>query len=156
VRPGRRLVVCRYARLLRLAAALAAIAGGTAIAAAEDAVGTIAVTVLGVPSTEGVIRYAVFADRTTFDSHVPPPEFEGDCPIEVYRCAFSVAGLLYGEYAVMVYHDKNRNREYDWSIFDRERVGVSNYEERLWSAPNYDRAKFQHRAARTAIEIRLY
>jgi len=127
-----------------------------AASAAEDATGTLAVAVVGVPSDEGIVRLGVYDSRSAFDARSTRPEFEVDCPIAANRCDFVFRDLRHGEYAVMAYHDKNMNREYDWGIFDRERVGVSNYGHRLWSSPDYDQAKFLHREARTTIEIRLY
>jgi hypothetical protein len=56
----------------------------------------------------------------------------------------------------MVYHDENANGEYDWGVFDRERSGVSNYSARLWSAPDFHKAKFAHDGARTVVEVRVY
>ena len=123
---------------------------------AQDGAGTLAVSVVGLPSSQGVVRFAVFEGQQTFDARTPRSEFEGDCLIVENRCEFSLPNLPYGEYAVMVYHDVNMDKEYNWGLFDRELVGVSNYTSRLWSSPDYDQAKFPHRAVRTAIEIRVY
>jgi uncharacterized protein (DUF2141 family) len=116
----------------------------------------LAVSVVGVPSNVGIVRFAVFDSQATFDARTPRPEFEGDCPIVANRCEFSLPNVPHGDYAVMVYHDENQNGEYDWGVFEREQVGVSNYTSRLWSSPDYVKAKFPHRGARTAIEIRVY
>jgi uncharacterized protein (DUF2141 family) len=124
--------------------------------AAQEGTGALAVSIVGVPSDEGIVRIGIYDSREAFDLRSTRPEFEVDCPIAGNRCDFVIRDVRHGEYAVMAYHDKNKNREYDWGIFDRERVGVSNYGHRLWSSPDYDLARFPHREARTAIEIRLY
>jgi uncharacterized protein (DUF2141 family) len=125
-------------------------------AAAEDATGVLVVSIVGIPSGEGVVRFGIYGGRAAFDARLTRPELEGDCPIAGNRCDFTIPDLRHGEYAVMAYHDKNMNGDYDWGIFDRERVGVSNYGRRLWMSPDYDQARFVHNDARTAIEIRLY
>lgn len=127
-----------------------------AAAAAQDTVGTLAVSVLGVPSNRGVVRFAVYGDQSAFDARSTRPELEGDCPIVENRCEFALPNVPNGEYAVMVYHDENMNGEYDWGLFERERVGVSNYTSRLWSSPDYVTARFPHRGPRTVVEIRVY
>ena len=145
-------------KLSRIGAALIFAVSGFLVpaAAAQDGTGALEVSILGVPSDEGIVKVGIYDSRAAFDARSTRPEFEVDCWIARDRCEFVIPDLRHGEYAILAYHDKNLNGEYDWGIFDRERVGGSNYGHRLWSSPDYDRAKFPHRQTRTAIEIRLY
>lgn len=55
----------------------------------------------------------------------------------------SVGPVMPGEYAVLVYHDRNANgrMDYDWLGRPREGYGVSGGARRVWRSPRYEEAK---------------
>jgi uncharacterized protein (DUF2141 family) len=124
--------------------------------AAQEPVGDLVVRVVGLPSEFGAVRYGVYDNEAAFDTRSTRIPFKGACRISGDRCEFIIQKAPFGHYAVMVYHDENSNEEYDWGLFDRERSGVSNYAARLWSSPDFHKAKFSHDRERTVVEVRVY
>jgi uncharacterized protein (DUF2141 family) len=61
-----------------------------------------------------------------------------------------------GTYAFAVYHDANSNGKWDHNLLGRvEGFGFSNNPYTLFSAPPFDRVKFEARGAVTTLHVRL-
>ena len=117
--------------------------------------GTIVLRVEGLPSDNGVVRYGLHASKASFDAAIKAGRGgrEGSCEIlnGVSDCV--IDSVPYGTYAILVGHDENRDGQI--SPF-RESSGASNYTERLWWYPSFDKAKFEHRSGRTVVIVRVF
>jgi uncharacterized protein (DUF2141 family) len=133
----------------------AGVIGAFSAAAAESA-GDLVVQVVGLPSNQGAVRYGIYDNEKAFDARSTRIPFKGVCAIVDNRCEFTIPKVPFGHYAVMAYHDENSNEAYDWGLLDRERAGVSNYAARLWSSPEFHKAKVSHDRQRTVVEVRVY
>lgn len=61
-----------------------------------------------------------------------------------------------GTYAFAVYHDANSNGKWDHNLLGQiEGFGFSNNPRTMFSAPPYDRVKFEARGAVTTLHVRL-
>ncbi|MGB0930576.1 MAG: DUF2141 domain-containing protein [Chitinophagales bacterium] len=100
------------------------------------------IEVTNVQSHVGVILIAIYDSEETFLNEplqykVIPIAAEAELPISV-QTVFE--GLKAGQYAVSVYHDKNKNWELDrnWIGIPKEMFGFSNNAKAKFSPPTFD------------------
>jgi uncharacterized protein (DUF2141 family) len=119
--------------------------------------GEIVVRVVGLASDKGIVRYGLYDSAQAFKKGVGSAKMKGKCfPIKEHKCEFKIPEVPYGGYAIMVFHDENQNGKFDWSFISRERAGASNYTERLWRHPDFEKAKFDHAEQETILEICVF
>jgi uncharacterized protein (DUF2141 family) len=124
---------------------------------ATQETGGIVVRVVGLASDKGDVKFGLYDNVKAFRKGAGYSISQGKCyPIKDRQCEFTIADVPYGVYAIMVYHDENQNGKFDWSLFSREKAGASNYTEKLWSHPDFDKAKFTHTKQKTSLEIHVF
>jgi uncharacterized protein (DUF2141 family) len=114
------------------------------------------VTVTGLSSARGDVHFAVYAKP----EHFPGREgrvAKGATEATAEGASMIFPGLAPGTYAVAVYHDENRNNEFDQAIFGipLEDYGFSNGATVFFGPPDFAEAAFTLNAGGTAITIRL-
>ena len=114
------------------------------------------IEVSGVKSTKGVVQYAVFDSPRHFPSRIGRVA-KGEVPASSPKTEIVVKGLRPGTYAVAIFHDENRNDDFDQGIFGipLEDYGFSNNVMGFFSAPDFDDAKFAVSGLHTTISIKI-
>jgi len=122
--------------------------------APADTDGELRVEIIGLKSTEGLIRVALFDSEKAF---LHSPVKAGIVPIEQSRGHWQVKGLLPGTYALAVYHDRNSNGNLDSNMLGipLEPYGFSNNARGVLGPPSFGEACFQVAGPNTRIEVRL-
>jgi len=112
------------------------------------------VEIIGLKSTEGQIRVALFDSEKAF---LHSPVKAGIVPIEQSRGHWQVQGLPPGAYALAVYHDRNSNGKLDSNMLGipLEPYGFSNNARGVLGPPSFGDARFQVAGSNTRIEVRL-
>lgn len=118
---------------------LLATAGGWADV---DGTGTLVVTVEGLESDEGDLRFVLFASRKDFLKRPVSAEI---VEINDQQGTWTVEDLPYGTYAVLVHHDMNTNgkMERHWYGKPKEPTGTSNDPPARMGPPLWKKAKFE-------------
>ena len=119
---------------------------GTAPVFADDLkatdTGTLTVEFTGLKSDEGSLVFAMWSgpENWLLDGAIR----EGSVAIENGRSQLELSGLLYGEYAISVFHDRNANGKLDTGMFriPKEPIGTSNDAKARFGPPKYDDARF--------------
>jgi uncharacterized protein (DUF2141 family) len=144
---------------------LAGLCCGTVQAKSEGSAGAkgdVMVSVQGLGSTEGVVRWAVFASPEAFSQamhgEVNTSVRAGTSPPREGDLRFEIRGLEYGDYALMLFHDENMNDKVDKRALGlpKERVGVSNYSSRPMRKPVWSKARFSHNQPQTQLTIKTF
>jgi len=114
------------------------------------------IRVSGLESGRGVVRYGLYNSAKNFPA-TKGQILKGDVPAAVAGVTIVINSLKPGFYAVAVFHDENRNDEFDQGIFGipLENYGFSNNARGFFSAPSFDAAKFEVRGQKTEIKIEL-
>jgi uncharacterized protein (DUF2141 family) len=127
--------------------------------AAVQSAGDLTVRVVGLKSNKGKVRYGLFHNERAFKKGGGHTLKNGTCEIQnhggKFRCDITIPQLPHGVYAVMLGHDENNDGEIG-KLFPREPAGVSNYHEKLWWYPKFEKAKFIHNKENTFLEISVY
>lgn len=118
------------------------------------AVGELRVDILGVKSTDGQLRMALFDSEKAF---LHSPVRTGSVGIEQSQGHWEVNGLPLGFYAVAVYHDRNGNGKLDSNMLGipMEPYGFSNDARGILGPPSFAAARFQISAPSTRVEVRV-
>ena len=121
--------------------------------------GDIIVSVNGLRNTNGVVRWAIYPHEKAFSDAVngrgDNPAQGGKFRPQVGLSRFTIRGLPYGDYGLLMYHDENENNKMDKRALKlpKERVGISNYNSLPLRRPVWRRARFGHNQARTQVTI---
>jgi uncharacterized protein (DUF2141 family) len=118
------------------------------------AAGELRVDILGVKSTDGQIRVALFDSEKTF---LHSPVRSGSVGIEQSQGHWQVNGLPPGFYALAVYHDRNGNGKLDSNMLGipLEPYGFSNDARGILGPPSFAAARFQISGPSMRVEVRL-
>jgi uncharacterized protein (DUF2141 family) len=118
------------------------------------AVGELRVDILGVKSTDGQLRVALFDSEKAF---LHSPVRTGSVGIEQSQGHWQVNGLPSGFYALAVYHDRNGNGKLDNNMLGIpvEPYGFSNDARGILGPPSFTAARFQISGPSTRVEVRL-
>jgi uncharacterized protein (DUF2141 family) len=142
---------------------LAGLCCGTAGAArAGTGTGDIVVSIQGLGSTRGIVRWALYPSEEAFSNAVHDegnaPVRSGTCRPREELCRFTIRRLPYGDYALLLFHDENGNNKVDKRFLGlpKERAGISNYTSRPSRKPVWRRARFTHDHARSPLTIRTF
>ncbi|HWC03298.1 MAG TPA: DUF2141 domain-containing protein [Methylomirabilota bacterium] len=117
--------------------------------------GEIQVRVVGLRSDDGELRWGLYNRKETFATK-DGPIAKGARPIRNGQCAFAIADVPYGTYAIIVGHDVNRDGKISQNPFSSELKGMTNHSGKILSFPDFDQAKFRLDRAHLAVEIRVY
>jgi uncharacterized protein (DUF2141 family) len=123
---------------------------------AEPATGELVVEVLGLPSSDGMVRFALFDSVETYKKRKGAVR-KADLPIENQTCEWRIKDLPYGEYALMLYHDENGNNKMDKNFvgIPKEGYGFSNNAKPRLSAPGHERVKFEINGKQKTLQVQL-
>lgn len=118
--------------------------------------GTLTVNVLGLPSSQGTVRFGLYHSKESYNARKGALRV-ADLIVSNKQCIWTITDLPYGEYAVMLYHDENDNHKIDKNFLGipKEGFGFSNDAEPGFGAPYYSESKFNFNQAQQSIEINL-
>lgn len=118
----------------------------------DDATGTLTVHALGLTSNEGNLRFVLFASKKDFLKHPIRAEV---IEIDDQQGAWTVEGLPYGTYAVLVHHDVDASgkMERHWYGKPKEPTGASNDAPARFGPPRFEDAKFRFESASLTLTI---
>lgn len=109
-----------------------------------DGRGDLIVRVTAIDSDSGRIAIALFNSEASYKSRENPFR-EGRLAISNREAVWRVEDIPFGDYALMVYHDKNGNGEFDQNFvgLPLEQYGFSNNAVAWFAPPAYETAKFR-------------
>ncbi|MDH3253355.1 MAG: DUF2141 domain-containing protein [Acidobacteriota bacterium] len=124
-----------------------------ASAESEDP-GTLTVEVVGLESTRGQVRIAVFASEVTW---LETAAYSVVLDLEKPKCRWSVGNVAAGDYGVVVLHDLNENGKNDRNLFGipKEPYGFSNNVRAAFGPPKWSKARFTVASGETEIRIEV-
>ncbi len=95
----------------------------------------------GFNKVEGELRIAMFDSK---EDYTKEPVFAVVLPVEGEEVEWKVPDLPYGEYAIAVYHDKNKNGKLDTNFLGipKEGYGFSNNARGKFGPASWEDAKF--------------
>lgn len=101
------------------------------------------VTISGFENDQGQALLALVNSEETFESEIPADE-RIVLGIENRIATFEIKNLVYGEYAIKVFHDEDQDGELDSNFFGKptEAYGFSNNARGTFGPPDYEEAKF--------------
>lgn len=94
----------------------------------------------GLKEIKGEVRIAVF---NSSDSYAKVPVMLAVVPVQGSVCEWEIPELRFGEYAVAVYHDANKNRKLDTNFVGApvEAYGFSNNARGLFGPPTWEKVR---------------
>ena len=117
---------------------------------------TLIVEVTGLRSEKGGVHYVVYGSPENFPKR-KGRVFYGNVPAKAAGVAISVKGLKRGTYAIEVFHDENRNGEFDQGLLGipLEGYGFSNNASGFLGPPSFKGAVviFNKNPVRTVIRL---
>jgi uncharacterized protein (DUF2141 family) len=118
--------------------------------------GKLTVIIKGFESDEGNCRFALDNSKEIYES-TDSVWIGKDLPIKNKEVIVTIDSLQYGEYAVRVYQDKNKNAELDTDILGipTENYGFSNNASGWFGPPSWDKAKFIFKKPELTLEIQM-
>ena len=119
-----------------------------------DHVGELCVRVVGFKSDDGVVKIGLFNSAQRYAAHAGSFK-KVKLPVKDKMCLWVIEGLPYGEYGVMLYHDKNGNDKLDKNIVGvpKEPYGFSNNAKAELGLPPYEKVKFLFEAEAATLDI---
>jgi len=110
--------------------------------------------ITGFETSAGIAKMALINSKENYTEETP---FKGyDFKITNNEVIETIP-LPYGEYAIKVFHDENKNNELDTMVFGipAERYGFSNDARGMFGPPEYDAAVFKLDAPKKEISITI-
>jgi uncharacterized protein (DUF2141 family) len=144
------------ARAALLAIAIVAAASPCQVWADEPVTSTIAVQVTGVKDTSGKVCVAVYDDAGSFPDAGKHYRFACGA-IQDAKSFLVFKDVPQGTYAAFAFHDADANGKLKQNFIGMpvEGVGASRGAKGLMGPPSFEDAKFQVRAERKVVRIRL-
>lgn len=141
-------------RLLLVALGFALFIGATAQAGPGLNTGSVIVTIIGLPSDKGRVSFGIYKSEKSFDSY--KPFFQKWLDVKNGKSSITVKDILYGFYAVRIYHDENVSGELETNFIGipKEPVGFSNNHRMTFGPPSYDKAKFMLNQEIMKLEVK--
>jgi uncharacterized protein (DUF2141 family) len=118
--------------------------------------GKLTIVVTGFSNEEGNCRFALDNSKSVYERE--DSVWIGKVlPIVKKQVIVVIDSLRYGEYAVRVFHDENKNKIIDTNILGipTEDYGYSNNVSGWFGPPSWDRAKFIFNKPEMTIEIEV-
>jgi uncharacterized protein (DUF2141 family) len=103
----------------------------------------------------GLIRSALYKPTDNFLKYTPIGYIAD--PKGQNSVTITITDLPYGEYAFVLFHDRNGDEKLNTKIFGipSEPFGFSNINRAIFSAPKFDRCKFSYNEQNNCITIKL-
>ena len=138
-------------------AALLALVGAGAAAAAPAAANDVVITVTDVRSTKGVVRACLTADGKSFPKCNKDPKAKRVVVPAGKTVTIRFTGVKPGEYAVALLHDENNNGKADRTLgmIPKEGYGFSRDAKVRMGPPKYKDAVFTHGSASQKLRIKM-
>lgn len=116
--------------------------------------GELHVEVEGLKSSRGDVIFALYNSKETFTKKAYKSAIRR---IDHGRCEWTVKRLPRGDYAMVVVHDENGNRDMDMNVLGipEEPYAFSNDAKGYLGAPNFDTAKFSVTQGLRVVRIHL-
>ena len=107
----------------------------------HNLVSTITLMIEGVDDPVGEIRIAIFDSENRY---LENPSLADVVPASQTKIEWQIKNLAYGQYAIAVYHDKNKNGELDTNMLGipLEDYGFSNNARGRFGPASWSQAKF--------------
>ena len=105
--------------------------------------GSLMIRVVGLDPPKGVLRIAVYGSRKSYEARSNPAK---SAAVEISSANTTVQfqGMMPGFYAVMLYHDANRNNKFDKFLgLPMEQYGFSNNAKPGLGPPDFDKTRFE-------------
>jgi len=121
-----------------------------------SSIGRLEVVITGFENNEGDCRFAL--DNSEFIYESEDTVWIGKIlPIENNKAFVVIDSLKYGEYAVRVFHDENKNGDIDTNILGipTEDYGYSNDASGWFGPPSWEKAKFLFNTSEMKIQIEV-
>ena len=117
--------------------------------------GVLIITVNGFENNNGQVRVYLFDDPKSFPSKKDKAVKIAKEPIHDQRAEIIFDDIPYGTYAISVHHDANGNDKLDhnWMYLPKEPYGASNGARSSFSAPKFNKAKFELNADTVRIAV---
>jgi uncharacterized protein (DUF2141 family) len=108
----------------------------------------------GLQKTKGEIRIAIFNSKANYTKE---PFALAVVPVTSKVVEWRLPELLYGEYAIAVYHDENTNAKLDTNLVGApvEPYGFSNNARGLFGPPSWESARIEVNESMLTISILL-
>jgi uncharacterized protein (DUF2141 family) len=137
-----------------LAFLFALVVGATSPASSEPT-GTLIVSIIGFPSSDGFAMVALHDSEKSYQGGSPIAKKKEKVEGQKARVVFK--DLPYGSYAVSIYHDENANGKLDTNPMGipKEAYGFSNNARGSFGKPGYQDVKFDLNSAEMEILINL-
>lgn len=123
----------------------------------KEETGTLQVTITGIDSEEGLIRAALFQGGEGFPDDETKAFRTASKEAAEDKVVLTFDGLPYGDYALSLLHDENKNGKMDTNVFSypKEAYGISNNPQILFSMPSFEEAKVKLEEPQKNILIHL-
>ena len=107
----------------------------------HNLVSTITLMIEGVDDPVGEIRIAIFDSENRY---LENPSLADVVPASQTKIEWQIKNLAYGQYAIAVYHDKNKNGKLDTNMLGipLEEYGFSNNARSRFGPASWSQAKF--------------
>jgi uncharacterized protein (DUF2141 family) len=110
--------------------------------------------ITGIEKARGEVRIAVFNSKDAFAKDAFALAV---VPVTGKIVSWQLPELMWGSYAIAVYHDENRNTRLDTNILGAptERYGFSNDARGLFGPPSWEKARFDIESEQVTVTIQL-
>ena len=107
----------------------------------DNLVSTITLMIEGVDDPVGEVRIAIFDSENRY---LENPSLADVVPASQTKIEWQIENLAYGQYAIAVYHDKNKNGKLDTNMLGipLEEYGFSNNARSRFGPASWSQAKF--------------
>jgi uncharacterized protein (DUF2141 family) len=119
-------------------------------------VGNLKVVVLGLKNDRGEVRIGLFNSIAGYQGKTGP--FRGSSlPIENRQATWTVEQLPFGEYAIKLFHDEDKDNRIKRNFlgFPTESVGFSNNAKIRFGLPGFDKTRFVFNSKEMTVVIQL-
>lgn len=119
--------------------------------------GTIIVELEGFRNSRGNVIVSLFGKSKGFPEDVDEALENADAAIAEQRARVVFRNIPYGEYALSVLHDENRNGRMDSNLMGipKEGHGASNDPQRQFAPPKFEEARFLLDSEEKVLTVRL-
>ncbi len=123
----------------------------------KPAHGALLIEVVGLRSSEGMMRASLWDTETGFPLEKELAWRRATAKITDAESQLQFEGVPYGQWAISIYHDENANGELDRNFFGipTEGIGASNNRVGRFSAPVFEDATFRLDEPKKVLSIQL-
>jgi len=115
---------------------------------------TLTVNLQGLEPPTGTVEVTLFNSK---EDYMKTPFLQQASPVENNTLSVEFAGIVDGDYAIVVVHDENGNDKLDNGFlgFGGEGIGYSNDAAPWWGRPSYEAARFTVGTEDLSVNITL-